>query len=182
MKIGVLTRAARAIRKAVGTLSGVDNRGGWTPWIREPYSGAWQRNDEWKVDTVLAYQAVYACITLIANDIGKLRLRLVEKASNGIWTEAISAAFSPVLKRPNRFQNHIQFKQWWVTSKLVHGNAYALKQRDNRGVVTALYVLDPTRVSVLVSPDGGVYYQLNTDNLVGVSDTSVTVPALRGRP
>ena len=27
--------------------------------------------------------------------------------------------------------------------KLVHGNTYALKQRDGRGVVTALYLLDP---------------------------------------
>ncbi len=127
-----------------GTLTPVDGRGGWYPLVREPYTGAWQKNDEWTADTVLAYHAVYACITLIANDIGKLREKLVEKDSDGIWSEITSGAFSPVLRRPNRYQNHIQFKQWWITSKLIRGNAYALKQRDNRGIVTALYLLDPS--------------------------------------
>ncbi len=150
---------------------------GWWPIVREPYTGAWQRNDEWTADTVLAYHAVYACITLIANDIGKLREKLVEKDSDGIWNEIQSAAYSPVLRRPNRYQNHIQFKQWWITSKLIRGNAYALKQRDNRGVVTALYLLDPSRVQTLVSPDGSVFYQLSSDNLAGVQNDDVQVPA-----
>ncbi len=150
---------------------------GWWPWVREPYAGAWQKNDEWTADTVLAYHAVYACITLIANDIGKLREKLVEKDSDGIWSEITSGAFSPVLRRPNRYQNHIQFKQWWITSKLIRGNTYALKQRDNRGVVTALYLLDPSRVQVLVSPDGSVFYQLSADNLSGLQGDAVQVPA-----
>lgn len=158
-------------------LAPVDSRGGWWPIVREPYSGAWQNNDEWAVDTVLAHHAVYACITLIANDIGKLRMKLVQQDEDGIWSETTSAAFSPVLRKPNRYQNHIQFKQWWITSKLIRGNTYALKQRDNRGVVTALYLLDPNRVQVLVSESGDVYYQLGQDNLSGVDETSLTVPA-----
>jgi phage portal protein BeeE len=60
------------VKRAPGTLSGVDNRG-WFPLIREPYQGAWQQNDEWTVDCVLAHHAVYSCITLISNDMGKLR-------------------------------------------------------------------------------------------------------------
>jgi HK97 family phage portal protein len=62
-------------------------------------------------------------------------------------------------------------------SKLTRGNMYALKERDARGVVIGLYVLDPTRVKPLVTSDGGVYYQLNTDALAGIADQSVTVPA-----
>lgn len=153
-----------------------DSRG-WWPIVREPYTGAWQRNDEWTADSVLSYHAVYACITLIANDIGKLRERLVESDANGIWTEVRNPAFTPVLRKPNRYQNHIQFKQWWITSKLIRGNAYALKVRDNRGVVTALYVLDPSRVQVLVAPDGSVYYQLGRDNISGLQEDAVQVPA-----
>lgn len=150
--------------------------GGWWPRVSEPYSGAWQRNDEWTNESVLAHYAVYACVTLIANDIGKLRPRLMELKSNGIWTETASAAFSPVLKKPNNYQNHIQFKQWWQTSKLTNGNAYGLKQRDQRGVVTSIYLLDPCRVLPLVTPDGSIYYQLSNDNLNRVGD-GVTVPA-----
>lgn len=153
-----------------------DNRGGWFPWIREPFSGAWQRDKEWTTDTVLAHHAVFACVTLIASDIGKLRPKLVQHGNGGIWTETTSPAFSPVLKKPNHFQNHIQFKEWWVTSKLVRGNTYALKRRDARGVVTALYLLDPSRVEVLVAPTGQIFYQLQADNLSGLEE-AVTVPA-----
>ena len=28
--------------------------GGWYPIVREPFTGAWQRNKEWHLDTVLA--------------------------------------------------------------------------------------------------------------------------------
>lgn len=150
--------------------------GGWFPWINEPYTGAWQKNDEWKSPTVLAHYAVYACVTLIANDIGKLRQRLME-LDKGIWTETTSNAFSPVLKKPNGYQNHVQFKQWWQTSKLTKGNAYGLKQRDNRGVVTGIYLLDPDRVTVLVAANGDVYYQCNGDDLNELGSEGVTVPA-----
>lgn len=165
-----------AVQKAAPMLSPVGNRG-WYPLVSESYSGAWQQNREWSVDTVLAHHAVYACITLIANDIGKLRERLMRCDDDGIWTEAKSSAFSPVLRKPNSYQNHIQFKQWWITSKLIRGNAYALKSRDNRGVVVGLYLLDPNRVQVLVSESGDVFYQLQSDNLTGVDTQGMTVPA-----
>lgn len=158
------------------SLQPVDSRGGFWSRIIEPFSGAWQQGDTWSVDTVLAHHAVYACITLIASDIGKLKIKLMQIGSDGIATETTSASFSPVLRRPNRYQNHIQFKEWWITSKLIRGNAYALKQRDNRGIVTALYLLDPCRTTVLVAPDGDVFYQLDADNLSGVQEP-VTVPA-----
>lgn len=154
----------------------VPGSGGWWPLVREPYTGAWQKNDEWRAESVLAHYAVYACVTLIANDIGKLRQRLMELDANGIWKETSSPSFSPVLKKPSPYQNHIQFKQWWQTSKLTNGNAYGLKQRDNRGVVTAIYLLDPCKVTVLVAPDGEVFYQCNGDELNEIPG-GVTVPA-----
>lgn len=158
------------------TVSG-SRGGGWFPWVSEPYTGAWQRNDEWRMKDVTAHYAVYACVTLIANDIGKLRQRLMELDDNGIWKETASPSFSPVLRKPNGYQNHIQFKQWWQTSKLTKGNAYGLKQRDNRGIVTAIYLLDPDRVTVLVADNGDVYYQCNGDDLNELGSEGVTVPA-----
>jgi phage portal protein BeeE len=126
-------------------LTPVDNHGGWFSLIRESFAGAWQRDITIRVENVLTYTAVFSCISLIANDIGKLRLRLVRQDDDGIWLETESSAFSPVLRRPNRYQNRIQFVSQWVTSKLVHGNTYVLKQRDQRGIVTALYILHPLR-------------------------------------
>jgi HK97 family phage portal protein len=154
--------------------------GGWWPLIREPFAGAWQRNVEWTVPDVLAYAAVYACVTLIASDIGKLRLKLIERRGNprdDIWEETENAAYSPVLRKPNHYQIRIKFFEQWIASKLLHGNTYVLKQRDESRKVRAMYVLDPTRVRPFVAPNGDVYYELKRDNLSRLDDEVVMVPA-----
>ena len=151
-----------------------ENRG----WYRllESFPGAWQTNFVVDRNTVLSYHAVYACITLISSDIAKLRVKLVEQNTDGIWSEFTNAAHSPVLKKPNPIQNRIQFWESWILSKLIRGNTYVLKVRDDRNVVVRMYVLDPQRVTPLVSDDGEVFYQLHADNVSGIEDT-VYVPA-----
>ena len=164
--------------KAAPNLQPLSGRGGWWPIsIREPYTGAWQRNDEIRMDTALSFSAVFACTTRIMNDTGKVALRLVEEDRNGIWNPIENPAYSPVLRRPNRYQNAVQFKETWTASKLNSGNAYVLKQRDLRNVVTAMYVLDPTRVTPMVTQDGAVYYELKRDDLSGLPKEVVLVPA-----
>jgi HK97 family phage portal protein len=155
----------------------VSSRGGWWPIVHEPFAGAWQRNIERRVEDVLACSTVYTCISLIAGDIGKMRLRLVQQDKNGIWTETESSAFSPVLKKPNRYQTRQQFIENWMVSKLSRGNTYVLKQRDQRGVVVALYILDPCTVKPMVADDGSVWYQLSKDNLSNVPTAIPYVPA-----
>ncbi|MGC4252440.1 MAG: phage portal protein [Sphingobium sp.] len=161
--------------KAAG-LSSVDNRGGWWPIVKESFAGAWQQNVEVKADSVVANHAVFSCQTLIASDIAKLRVKLVAQDSDGIWSEVKNAAYSPVLWKPNHFQTRIQFYESWVLSKLQRGNAYILKQRNARNVVTALYVLHPDRVTPLVSESGEVFYDLEADNLAGL-ENGLVVPA-----
>lgn len=158
-------------------LNGVDGGRGWWPIIRESFAGAWQKNIEIKLDTVLTYSAVYRCISLISSDVAKMPARLVTLTDDGIWQPTENAAHSPVLRRPNHYQNRIQFFGDWLNSKLIHGNTYVLKKRDGRNVVTALYVLNPTRVKPLVSDMGEVYYQLSQDNLARQPFESLTVPA-----
>lgn len=153
-----------------------DNRGGWWPTIKESFTGAWQQNVEVKQESVLSFHAVFACQTLIASDIAKLRVKLVQQDSDGIWSETKNPAYSPVLRKPNRFQTRIQFFENWVLSKLQRGNAYILKERDGRGVVVRLYVLDPTLVVPLVADDGAVFYELLVDRLAGISER-IIVPA-----
>src|SRR5262245_51253956 len=91
------------------TPSSVSGGGGWHGLIvREPYTGAWQQNQELALDNVLAHPAVFACTSLIASDIGKVSLRLVKVDDDGIWSDTYSAAFSPVLAKPNRYQTIIK--------------------------------------------------------------------------
>lgn len=163
--------------KAAPPVPVYENRGGWYR-ILESFTGAWQHNVVVDQNTVLSYHAVYACMTLIAADIAKLRVKLVEQDKDGIWSEVTSPAYSPVLRKPNRYQTRIQFWESYILSKLTRGNTYVLKERDSRKVVIRLYVLDPNKVKPMVADDGSVFYQLSADNMAGGELTEdVLVPA-----
>lgn len=155
--------------------------GGWRV-IHEPFAGAWQRGiTELSRDDTTCYPTVYACLARIAQDIGKLRFRLVERDGRGLWHETTSPAYSPVLRTPNAYETPAQFREAWTLSRLQFGNTYVLKGRDARGVVTTLHVLDPARVEPLVSESGKVFYRLSygTDNTLvpDVGAGQVVVPA-----
>jgi HK97 family phage portal protein len=170
--VGISLKAVVPITVVPATAAG----GSFWGAVRESYSGAWQNAATADPDhTLLAFSAVYACVTLIAADISKLRIKLM-RFDRGVWQETENSAFSPVLRKPNRYQTRIQFLNQWIQSKLIYGNTYVLKDRDARGVVIALYVLDPRRVKPLITEDGQVFYSIGTDRLIG-SNNVLTVPA-----
>ncbi len=153
-------------------------QGSWWPIIRESFAGAWQRGVVVPVTDALTHPTFFACVTLIADDIAKMRPKLVlEDPATGICEEVSNSAYSPVLAKPNRYQNRIQFYTYWIISKLTRGNAYALKERDQRGVISRLYLLDPTRCTPTITPSGDVYYAIGQDTLAGVTEATTLVPA-----
>ncbi len=178
-----ITRAKKSIPAGY---TSVEQSRGWFRLISEPFTGAWQRNIVASRQDILTFAAVYACVTLKATDIAKLRIKEMQQDKDGVWTEltgdaATRSQFAPVLRKPNHFQNRIQFVEWWMVSKFVTGNSYILLQRNNRGGegrgnVEAMYVLDPNKVRALVTPDGGVYYSISSDPLSKQAE-AVVVPA-----
>lgn len=161
----------------------LSKKGVVSPWnasewsrIFETSTGGWQRGEQVSREDALSFATLFACVSLIASDFAKLGVKLVQKMPDGIWKEVDSRAFSPVLRKPNRYQTTKQFFESWMLSKLLHGNTYVLKVRDNRNVVVALYVLDPQRVKVLVAPGAAVFYEIQDDNLSTIG-SAVRVPA-----
>ena len=159
-------------RRTEKALSPPDNRGWHT--IFESHPGAFQQDVTIKRDTVLANHAVFASQTLIAGDISKLRIRAVRKNAYGIWHD--DSRQPEILRKPNHFQTRQQFFESWLLSKLSSGNAYVLKQRDNAGNPAKFFVLNPDLVTPLISDDGSVFYELQTDKLAGFPE-SVIVPS-----
>lgn len=168
------------IKRAEKALSTVNEYGSGWRRILEPFSGAWQTNTEEKRGDLITYPTLYACIYRIASDVGKLPFTL-RSYSDGISTIQPNAAYDPVLRKPNGFQTAAQFREYWILTKLIQGNAYILKRRDNRGIVTEMYVLNPERVVPMVSDAGNVFYKLQTDALSTLPDgmpaDSLVVPA-----
>lgn len=169
----------KPFRRKEKALQQPTGRGLWTSlmsYVSEPFAGAWQRNLEINQKTVISFHAVFSCISLIASDISKMPLRMMRRDSNGVWKENNNGVAARIYKRPNAFQNRMQFFECWLNSKLCHGNAVALKIRNARGDITELRLLDWNKVTPLVADDGSVFYQINPDNISGV-ESSVTVPA-----
>lgn len=172
-----ILRAKAALTSAPPNLP-LHNVDGWGRWstIFETRPFDFQRDIHVDHETVKANWAVFACMTLIAGDVGKMPIRLMQ-STDGIWTERPDKNVGPLLAKPNEYQVRAKFFESWMFSKLGRGNTYVLKERDARGVVRALHVLDPHRVTPLVAPDGSVYYQLHDDELSGVPEGLPAVPA-----
>jgi HK97 family phage portal protein len=166
------------VRKAAPSGLRQIHGGGFWGAVRESFAGAWQRGVTVDpIGSLTSFGAVFACISRIAQDIAKLELELKVETDDGIEIDApATSPYWQVLRKPNSYQNRIQFLTSWVVSKLLFGNAYALKMRDQRGIVTALYLLDPRRVTPMVTPEGDVYYSLGGDDLSRVPAGQV-IPA-----
>lgn len=171
-------QVTRTTKAADDTADFSESQGGWWPVIREGFAGAFQQNIAIRRDTLLAFTAVYACVCRISSDIGKMPACLKEQLPNGIWTEIDrTSPYLSVLKKPNSYQTIAEFFRLWMISKLLAGNTFVLKQRDSRGIVTAMYILDPTRVRPMITPDGSIYYALSRDPLSEILESSIVVPA-----
>ena len=178
--MGVLDAIRSRLGSAVSARP-VATSDGWWPVVREPYTGAWQKNDALTAESALANPSVFGCVSAISADIGKTAPPLLLKEdADGFWGETRNSAYTPVLRTPNRYQTAQQFHEQVVISLLLHGNAYLVKNRDERGVVNQLYVIDPSRVKVLIAPDGSVYYELQPNDLAGIaSDEPATIAPSR---
>lgn len=180
LRAGMMTKAQV---DAVSSLYGdggkpVRSGSGFWGLVRESFPGAWQRGVAADpIGSLTSFGAVFACVSRIASDIAKLEMKLMGSDSDGIPLLAPNTSpYWQVLRRPNTYQNRIQFLVYWVVAKLLYGNAYNLKIRDQRGIVIALYPLDPRRVTPMVTPDGDVYYSLGGDDLARVP-AGMVVPA-----
>ena len=131
-------------------------------------------NDELTRDDLVASYAVFACVSLISKDIGKLPI-LLKRKKEGVLVNVDIPEKLRVLKKPNNYQTWQQFQEQWTSSLLLRGNTYVWKLRDVFGEVYRMVVLNPDLVCPLVDDYGNVFYQFNTDRLTQTE--SVIVPA-----
>ncbi|MFW1756008.1 phage portal protein [Acinetobacter guillouiae] len=152
------------------------NAGTWNSlFVQEPFSGAWQENKEITREDMTAFYAVFACISLISKDIGKMPV-LLKKKKEGVLVDALTPKeLVRVFRKPNHYQNWQQFNEQWTQSLLLRGNTYVFKVRDAFGELYRLVILNPDLVTTLVDDNGEIFYQLSNDRLTQTDN--VIIPA-----
>lgn len=147
--------------------------------IMEAFGGAWQRHVVADSnENLLQFSAVYACIDRISSDISILRPKVMQEQGR-ICVEVTDkrVPFVQLMARPNAYMTWVQFLAYWLVCKLTYGNAYVIKDRDERGVVRALYPVDPRLAKPMVADDGSVWYQFAGDNLARIPGGVPMLPA-----
>ena len=133
-------------------------------FVHEPFSGAWQANKEC-FGPYGIFSAVYACIAIIAGDLAKLPPRVRTMRADGSKVDNDKHAAALVLNSPNTYQTRVDFWGQFMSSALFTGNTYVFLARDPGNVIRQMHILDPRRVSVMLSEDGSVFYQIGQERL-----------------
>lgn len=104
--------------------------------------------------------AVFACVRLIAEDIGKLPFILYSSTADGSRVRATSSPFWRLIHdRPNAWQSSQQFREMLTAHALLRGNGFALKNVRG-GQVRELIPLHPDRVRIEQLPDWELVYHV----------------------
>ena len=119
-----------------------------TDFTRHFYGGT-PSNTGVKVDeqTAMRFNAVYACIRIISEDIGMIptelrKWRNVSDHSKGSDPAYNHALYEVLMNQPNPEMHSMIFEETMQSHILSSGNGYAHKTINNRGQVTKLTLLD----------------------------------------
>lgn len=93
--------------------------------------------------------AVYGCVQALSESTACLPLHVYLRADGGDRERADDHPLSRVLREPNPQQSGMAFRESLTASVLLHGNGYARKEFNGAGELTALYPLNPQRMSVV---------------------------------
>lgn len=155
--------------------------GSWVPFLGGVTSAAGLRVSQ---ASAMKVSTVFACVTIIAEDIARAEPKLYEKLPDrevkdasgkvvrmapGGRRQVTNHWLSRLFRRPNRVQDWYQFASFMERCIGLKSNAYAVILRDNKGVPVELIPMNPDRVTVQESSEGTVFYQFSPNGLFELS-------------
>ncbi|MGL5084856.1 MAG: phage portal protein, partial [Clostridium sp.] len=177
MKIGIIKNIISSFRNEVEEGESI----GTNPSL-EQLQAFFKTDIENISESKLTSTTYYSCMLIRCNAIAKLSLKLVQETENGTIKALKHPLYKILRKRPNKFTNTHDFL--WATEfqRLEHGNAYWVADSDARGDIKGIYLLDSTRVTIMIDNTGilnannAVYYVYTDEkkgNLIYTSDNIV---------
>jgi HK97 family phage portal protein len=112
-------------------------------------------------EAAMRVAAVFACVRVIAEDIASVPLDVFRRQDQGgkqrIPFDALPLA-RILSKKPNRWQNSMEWREMSTGHVLLRGNAYSRIISGERGFVDQLLPLNPDRMKVDRLPSGSLRY------------------------
>ena len=115
--------------------------------------------------TALQAAAVYACVRFISQDIAMLKPFVRRCLPGGKFKRDTQHPLVKLFRKPNRWQTRFEFFSYWVSSICLRGNGYVVVERDKWGEAIELIPVAPDRVTIMLSPEGEMWYRVNSNRL-----------------
>ena len=115
-------------------------------------------------DKAMLLSTVYRCVDTISDSVAQLPLEPFRLDKEGFKVKMVNHPSYRLLNyEPNREMSRFIFMKTMVVSMLLRGNAFALIERDNRGIATSLTYIASEKVSIRKDSETGhlVDYQVN---------------------
>lgn len=111
-------------------------------------------------DTALKNATVWACVQYLTRTVGQLPWRVMRETRKGNEIAGSHPLDWLLHKRPCPDMGAFSWRQAMLGNALLHGNAYAEIQRDQRGVAIALWPIHPERVCPRRAESGALEYEV----------------------
>lgn len=119
--------------------------------------------------------AVFACVRVIADNVGMLPLITYRRLSNGGKMRAADHPLYPLLHdAPNSEMGAYEFRRLAMAHMLAWGNAYAEVVYGDGGQVQGLYLLRPDRMELMRRGGALVYvYRLDSEKVIEFNQSQI---------
>jgi len=112
------------------------------------------------VNTAMRVSAVFACVSVLASTFAYVPWKTYRRLTRGKEPATDHRLYKVLHDRPNPEQNSFTFRSTAMAQALLHGNAYAEIEFNNRGLPVALWPLPAWRVKPLRTQEKELFYQL----------------------
>lgn len=112
--------------------------------------------------TAIKDPRVLGAISALSQDIAKVPVNLWQIDASGNRRIVVKSPLQLLMNRkPNTWQSPFEFKEYQMWSKLLDGNAYALKVYNPEGAIQELVPINPARVTLYESANGFLFYHIS---------------------
>lgn len=136
----------------------------WSRWISSITGGSSKAGVFITPEKAMAFGAVRACVTLLAESVAQLPCELYRREGEGRVRATDHPLYDLIHNQPNQKDTSFEYYEQGMGCLGIRGNHFALIERDADANIKELIPIHPDKVMVLKGPDGLPYYHLTEVN------------------